>query len=142
MKLLQSMTHFQEFKMCSCIWALVLIHLTIFLLGIWIVSFIKQMNAFIVQDILIASIELVDLSQILTVVTIHFFLFLLISLKRNTFIKLHMLIWVFTTFGTVIEVILQKVLLLVIWQIVQVNVLVLLIAILIVTLVNLHAIVV
>ena len=75
-------------------------------------SFIHQVDAFVSDYVILSAIVLVDLSQIITVITLHVLAILLVTLKSHAFIKQNFIL--ILEIRSVVTLFLQEVLFLII----------------------------
>ena len=107
--------------MSSCFRALEL--LSIFIVRVLLWAFIHQVDTFVICNVFIIPTMLVHIKKVVTIVTFNVhFIFLIID---KTFMESHVYLTVFIgplVVLLVIKLLLQEVLLLVIWQTIDVNV--------------------
>lgn len=75
--------------MRSCVGALVLVN---HIIGIMIESFVHQVNALVSHHVILISIVVVNLSQIVAVVTLNILSVLLVPLESHALVELHLIV--------------------------------------------------
>ena len=131
------MAHLKEFKVRTCVGTLILVR-PIFI-SVVRGTLVHQVNAFVSDYVILTPIVLIDVSQVVTIVTLHILTIVLITLKGHALIKDNF-IFIFVV-RSIVTLILKEVLLLIIRKIVQINIVVSIIVVIFIVLIHLQAVV-